>query len=78
MAESSYFAAFADSSCCVALSESVLALSAKKICFSKCNFFSAAMSADVSATFSSRFAERMLKVGGVVLRLKESQNWQPG
>ena len=31
LAESSYFATFADSSCCVALSASVLALSAKKI-----------------------------------------------
>ena len=30
LAESSYFATFADSSCCVALSASVLALSAKK------------------------------------------------
>ena len=86
MAESSYFAAFADSSCCVALSASVLALSAKKIqkvtikfaLFQQVQIFSADMSADVSATFSSRFAERMLKVGGGVLILKESQNWQPG
>ena len=31
LAESSYFATFADSSCCVTLSASVLALSAKKI-----------------------------------------------
>ena len=31
LAESSYFATFSDSSCCVALSASVLALSAKKI-----------------------------------------------
>ena len=31
LAESSYFATFADSSCCVALSASALALSAKKI-----------------------------------------------
>ena len=31
LAESSYFATFADSSCCVALSASVLALLAKKI-----------------------------------------------
>ena len=31
LAESSYFAFFADSSCCVALSASVLALSAKKV-----------------------------------------------
>ena len=84
LAESSYFATFADRSCCVTLSASVLALSAKKIqkvtinCFNMCNFFSADTSADVSATFSRRFAERMLKVGGGVLILKESQNWQPG
>ena len=31
LVESNYFATFADSSCCVALSASVLALSAKKI-----------------------------------------------
>ena len=86
LAESSYFATFAESSCCVALSASVHALSAKKIqkvtikcaLFQQVQLFSADTSADVSATFSSRFAERMLKVGGGVLILKESQNWQPG
>ena len=61
LAESSYFATFAESSCCVALSASVLALLAKKIqkvtikfaLFQQVQFFSADTSADVSATLAA-------------------------
>ena len=71
MAESSYFATFADSSCCVALSASVLALSAKKIqkvtikfaLFQLLQLFTADTLSAVLATFSRRFAERMLLCG---------------